>query len=175
MVFYFSSRMIPTMSKIKCRNCNVVFNGNFCPNCGQNADVHRFSFKYFLRESFFSSLDIEKGLFSTIKTLSTNPGNTIRDYLNGKRLSLAVPFKYLAIVGAIATFLSIKYKVYADFAAENSFIETLLPFIDHGFWVYAAEFTTIVNILAIPVFALFSYIFFKPTGINFTENFILNT
>lgn len=160
--------------KIKCRNCGTVFVGNFCNNCGQNADVHRFNFAYLLKETFTSSLDIENGFFATIKTLSLNPGNAIRDYVNGKRLSLAVPVRYLIIMGTLATFLSIKYKIYVDYASDKTWIEDLLK-IDHGFWVYAAEFNTVVNILAVPVFAFFTWLFFRPKGFNYSENFILNT
>ncbi len=160
--------------KLKCRNCGTIYKGNFCSNCGQNADVQRFTLKYLLKESAFSSLDIEKGFFSTIRTLTTHPGSAIRNYLNGKRLSLALPIRYLIIIGAIATFLSIRYKVFKDYADDNPWLEQALN-IDHGFLVYAAEFTTVVNILAIPVFALFSYLYFKPTGFNYAENFILNT
>ncbi len=160
--------------KVKCRNCGTVFIGNFCPNCGQNADVHRFTFSYLLKETFISSLDIENGFFSTIKTLSLNPGEAIRNYLNGKRLSLAVPVRYLIIMGAVATFLSIRYKIYVDYASDKSWFEDLLM-VKHGFWEYAAEFNTVVNILAVPVFAFFTWIFFKPKGYNYAENFILNT
>ena len=67
-------RNIP--QKIRCKNCNLIYKGNFCPRCGQNATVKRFDFKYFLKESFLSSLDIENGFFPTIKSLTLTPGKS---------------------------------------------------------------------------------------------------
>lgn len=159
--------------KLKCKNCNLLFKGNFCPRCGQNASVRRFDFKYFLRESFISSLDIENGFFSTIKSLTLNPGESLREYLQGKRLSLTVPMRYLIVMGAIAAFITIRYKVFVDEGGEGAPL-TFLNFMDKEFWDYANEFITILNIVAVPVFAFFSYTFFKRTGFNFSENLIMN-
>lgn len=158
--------------KLKCKNCGLVYKGYFCPRCGQNASVRRFDFKYFLKESFVSSLDIENGFFPTIKALTLTPGPTIKAYLQGKRLKLTIPMRYLIVMGAIAAIITIRYKV---FAGEGSHAPlAFLNFIEKEFWEYATEFVTIHNIVAVPVFALFSYLFFRKAGFNFSENLIMN-
>ncbi len=157
---------------VKCKNCGNIFQGKYCNNCGQNADVKRFTMKYLMKESFISSLDIENGFFSTIKTLTLYPGKSLNNYLAGKRLSLTVPMRYLLVMAAIAAIVSIRFKVFVGYANEAPF--EALKFIDQDFWDYASEFLTIHNAGAIPIFALFSYFFFKPTGHHYAENLVLN-
>lgn len=157
-----------------CKNCDHQYEGNYCNHCGQPNDVRLFTIAYFLKETFFSSLDIEGGFFHTIKQLAIRPASSIREYLKGRRLTLYVPGKFLLIFGAIATFISIKYHV------VTSSTEVEIPYVELigldtvGFFKYAEEFTTMVNIFAIPVFALFTWVFFK-SGYNYAENLVLNT
>ena len=158
--------------KLRCKNCNLVYKGYFCPRCGQNASVKRFDFRYFLRESFVSSLDIENGFFPTIKALTITPGPIIKAYLAGQRLKLTIPMRYLIVMGAIAAIITIRYKVFAGEDSHAPF--AFLNFMEKEFWEYATEFVTIHNIVAVPVFAYFSFLFFKKAGFNFSENLILN-
>lgn len=159
--------------KIRCKNCNLIYKGNFCPRCGQNATVKRFDFKYFLKESFLSSLDIENGFFPSIKALTLTPGKSIRQYLAGKRLSLTIPMRYLIVMGAIAAIVSIRYKIFVD-EGSNEAPLALLNFMDKGFWDYATEFLTVLNIVTVPVFAYFTFIFFRKSGYNYSENLVMN-
>lgn len=159
--------------KLRCKNCNLIYKGYFCPRCGQNASVRRFDFRYFLRESFISSLDIENGFFPTIRLLTVKPGESLREYLAGKRLSLTIPMRYLIVMGALAAIITIRYKVFAGESDGEAPI-ALLNFMDKEFWEYATEFVTILNIVTVPVFALFSYLFFSNSGYNYSENLIVN-
>ena len=96
-------------SFMKCKNCTFSFIGKFCPQCGQSEHVRRYRFNYFLRESFFSSLDIEESMKGTAIELLRNPGKVIQDYLRGKRLLLYSPAKFLFLVGALVTVLMLRY------------------------------------------------------------------
>jgi hypothetical protein len=156
---------------MNCKNCAVEFEGNYCPNCGQNSGVMRFTYPYFLRETFFSSLDIEHGFTYSLKALFLRPGNAIRDYLQGKRLSLTVPGKYLILMGAISTFLAVQYEIFK--VPEISEKLMWLPDVA-GFFKFAAQYTTVINIITIPIFAFFSWIIFRNKGYNYAENTILN-
>ena len=160
-----------SLTLMNCKNCSVEFEGNYCPNCGQNAGVKRFTYSYFLKETFFSSLDIEHGFTYSIKVLFHRPGNAIRDYLQGKRLSLIVPGKYLILMGAISTFLAVQYEIFKVPEISEKFI--WLPDVS-GFFEFAAQYTTVTNIVTIPIFAFFSWIIFKNKGFNYAENTILN-
>lgn len=174
------------MRRIKCRNCGNEYEGNFCNVCGQNADVKRFTLFYLLKESVISSLDIESGFFPTLKRLTLSPGESIREYLEGKRLSLYVPAKFLLIVGIVSTFLAFEYRIFTNIVDEDfgfvfDYFQGAFEKVFHlfeidqsAFFHYANENTTVTNILATPIFALFSFLFFRGVGYNYAENLILN-
>ncbi len=128
-----------------------------------------------LRESLASSLDIETGLFGTVKKLALRPGPAIRDYINGKRLSLYVPAKFLLLIGAVATFLALRYHIFKT-TTENEIFTNWAWYTRHfiGFWDIAGEFTTVINIIAIPIYASATWIFFRPIGDNFAEHLVMN-
>ncbi|UII29996.1 DUF3667 domain-containing protein [Fulvivirga ulvae] len=156
-----------------CKNCSNNFEGAFCNRCGQSAGIRRFDFIYFVKETLFSSLDIEKGLFYTVKKLFIEPGVAIRDYLEGKRVSLYVPVKYLLLIGAIATFISMRFDLFLSErpgpVLQMLPVEKLAAFLS-----FAEEYATVINIIAVPVFALFSWLFFIESRHNYTENLVLN-
>ncbi|MGB3465701.1 MAG: DUF3667 domain-containing protein [Cyclobacteriaceae bacterium] len=166
-------RIKTSPKKLRCKNCQLIYKGHYCPRCGQNAGVKKFDFSYFIKESFISSLDIENGFFPTIRLLTLRPGEALRAYLQGKRLSLTVPMRYLLVMGTIAAWISIRYKIFAGENAGEAPI-ALLNFIEKEFWEYATEFLTVLNIVTVPIFALFSYLFFRSSGYNYSENLILN-
>lgn len=156
-----------------CKNCGNSFTGNFCNACGQSAAVKRFAFSYFVKETFFSSLDIEKGFFQTIKVLFKSPGKAIRQYVEGRRLSLYVPGKFLLLIGTVATFISIHFNLFLS--DELDPLSARLPVSHLGdFLLFAQQYTTLINVVAIPVFAFFSWLIFLQKGFNYTENLILN-
>lgn len=152
-----------------------MFQGNFCPNCAQSASVDRFDMKTLLSESFESSLDIETGLFGTLKVLALRPGQAIRRYIDGKRLSLYVPAKFLLLIGAVTTILSIRYGIF-KVAQENNLFEDWHWYNMHfvGFWDFANEYSTLINIIAIPIYTFATWLFFKPIGDNFSEHLVMN-
>lgn len=157
---------------VTCKNCANVFTGKYCNQCGQSANVKRFSFGYFLKESFFSSLDIENGFFTTLWVLLVRPGRAIREYLEGRRVSLYVPAKFLVLFGAIATFLAVRYQLFTqgEYSASLPGLSAYLQ----SFFNYAEENTTVINLISIPAFALSTFLVFRRKGYNYTEHLILN-
>lgn len=88
----------------ECPNCGRMFVGDYCPECGQEANPSTSIVDVvggFLREL----VDIERGIWPTFVGLTLRPGQTLRRYLEGTRKGLARPGKYLmgAIVVAFGT------------------------------------------------------------------------
>jgi hypothetical protein len=54
--------------KLTCKNCNHIYSGHYCCNCGQTAETHKLNFQFILHE-------IEYGLFHFDSYL-----NSRRDY-----------------------------------------------------------------------------------------------
>ena len=81
-----------------CHNCDNDFSGNFCPICGQRAEVGRVGWK-----SIKDNIAILWGMDSrslgyTLLQLLGRPGYLVRDYISGHRQVSFPPVKMLVIV-----------------------------------------------------------------------------
>jgi hypothetical protein len=87
-----------------CQNCSRRFVGNYCPNCGQEADPPD-SVLGALSIFFRELIDIEGGLGPTLWALTARPGHALSRYIGGARQRLMHPGRYLlaAIVVAFGT------------------------------------------------------------------------
>ena len=85
-----------------CANCGNVFEGDFCPVCGQKHDMGRVDWTSVDKEliSIWSILD-SKTLFSYLMQLFGRPGYLIGDYISGRRQVCSSPVSMLAIVAVI--------------------------------------------------------------------------
>ena len=68
-----------------CKNCSSKFDTKFCPECGTNAVSKRIDKHYFIHELKHGILHLENGFVYTTKELLTNPGNSIRKFIEGER------------------------------------------------------------------------------------------
>ena len=81
-----------------CYNCDSDLSGNFCPICGQRAEVGRVGWK-----SIKDNIAILWGMDSrslgyTLLQLLGRPGYLVRDYISGRRQVSFPPVKMLVIV-----------------------------------------------------------------------------
>ncbi len=83
---------------ITCLNCDLVYDGAFCPNCGQKATTHRINWQSFILELPQTLFNIEKGFGYTFKELTLAPRKALDAYLAGKRVNFLSPIQY-AILG----------------------------------------------------------------------------
>ena len=85
-----------------CSSCGTVYQGNFCPRCGQSARVGRFSFK----KAALLFLDVwgmgNRSMFRSIRDLMLRPGFMIRDYLRGMQSAYFPPFKMFFLLAAFS-------------------------------------------------------------------------
>ena len=84
------------VSTTVCANCERRFAGNYCPTCGQKADAE-LSVTDIIGGFFRDFLDVNRGLWPTLKGLTIAPGRTLRHYLNGTRKQYVNPGRYLLI------------------------------------------------------------------------------
>ena len=74
------------------------FEGNYCPRCGQSAQIGRYSFK----KALLLFLDVwgvgNRGMFRSIRDLLLRPGYMIRDYIRGMQMAYFPPFKMLFLL-----------------------------------------------------------------------------
>lgn len=81
-----------------CHNCGTAFSDNFCPRCGQRAEVGRVGWDS-LKENIalLWGLDL-RSLSYTLFQLLTRPGYLVRDYISGRRQVSFPPVKMLVVV-----------------------------------------------------------------------------
>ena len=165
------------MNSIKCLNCQNNANGKFCSNCGQPLDFKPLNFKYLFHEIQHGIFHLDSGFIYTIKELFSRPGDTISEYIHGKRARHFKPLLSLVVLLAtlyllIVNFLKlevpeiINLTVKGDQGLFNDILEVNKWIAHHFVWT---------TILSIPVFSVVTYLIFKKANYNFVEHIVLNT
>jgi len=87
----------------KCLNCNVPLDviDRYCHNCGQINTTKKLSLKDFFNEFFSSIFSYDSRLRHTIIVLLFRPGVISKDYIEGKRIKYANPFRFFLSVSII--------------------------------------------------------------------------
>ena len=151
-----------------CLNCNKEITDKFCSNCSQPTSTHRFSLSHFIQHDFIHGIfHLDKGFLYTIKELFTRPGHSIREYVQGKRVK---HFNYFATIILLMTITYILnkwsqidfFELYEDKKSGEGLKKVL------------NDYNKISVFLHIPFVSLFSFIFFKKSKQNYTENLVLN-
>lgn len=88
--------------EVICRNCGEVYQGNYCPNCGQSAKVSRLKFLGALKAVLPLVYNFDTRFLRTILELLTRPGHMIRNYIvDGKRVCYNNPISLLFVLAAV--------------------------------------------------------------------------
>lgn len=83
-----------------CGNCGTAMAGEFCHACGQRG-IGKIEFLKMIRESLVRFLDLDTGIFHTIRDLSVRPGAVAREYVAGTRQVYMNPVKYCFVMVTI--------------------------------------------------------------------------
>ncbi|WON93997.1 DUF3667 domain-containing protein [Sphingobacterium sp. Lzh-3] len=151
----------------RCLNCDRAIEANFCSNCGQTAATHRYSLKHFFIHDFIHGIfHFDNGFLYTMKELFTRPGHSVREYIEGRRAKHFNYFATVIIVLTINYFLSKFTKVDLQNVLNQESVSGLSKVIK--------DYSKFVTFIVIPFNALMSYLIFKKSGQNYTENLVLN-
>lgn len=144
----------------------------------------RYTLKGMVQDELYNLMHLERRkFFYTAWDLTVNPAKSIKMVLSGYKKYLYPYFNYLILIGTIAIFLSLRYKFFVsgyELGDQSNLVEDVLNSMGFDkqfridFFYYAEEFATIVNIVAIPVFSLVSFLMFAKSKFNLAEHFILN-
>jgi hypothetical protein len=153
-----------------CLNCHQDIIDKFCSNCGQKASVHRYSVKHFVEHDLIHGIwHVDKGLLFTIKELFTRPGHSVREYLQGKRVNYFNFISLIMILLAVSSFLS----HYTQIKVNDLMPESVRADMN-SFERFSTKYPKLVLVILIPVYSIFSFIWFRKTKLNFTEHIVLN-
>ncbi|WP_299255259.1 DUF3667 domain-containing protein [uncultured Aquimarina sp.] len=92
----------------ECLNCGIPLDviDRYCHNCGQINTTKKLSFKDFFNEFFASILSYDSRLRHTIVGLLFRPGMISKDYIEGKRIKYANPFRFYLSVSILFFIIS---------------------------------------------------------------------
>ena len=87
----------------ECFNCGHPFSGHekFCPECGQANKDKRITFKNFIHEVFNGFISWDSKFWTTFIPLLIKPGKVSRDYIDGKRMRYANPFRFYLTISVL--------------------------------------------------------------------------
>jgi hypothetical protein len=157
-----------------CKNCEGIFDGNFCNTCGQSSKVRTINFRYLLDEIPNSILQINRGFLFTVKELFTRPGHSIREFIEGKRKNHFKPIAFLFLTSTL-------YVLFNYLFGNQTFVEGVLEWIklrskntDIEKLNWISKNQTYLIFIILPFFSLASYLAFFKSKYNFFVHFVLN-
>jgi len=148
------------MPEKQCLNCGHPVNEKFCPNCGQRTDVERITWRHFAEEALHAVTHGEKSILLTTWKLIIQPGQTLSEYLAGKRRKYHSPVGFFLIWVTLSVLAhrgllgwrGFNPVILKEFTFSNP--ESIEVFTIHGEWFY---------VLSFPVeAALFYFIIARP-------------
>jgi hypothetical protein len=152
----------------KCLNCDNEIVEKYCSNCSQATSTHRISFPYFFKHDFIHGIfHFDKGFLYTLKELFTRPGHSIRDYVQGKRVKHFNYFTMIILLLTISYFLKKWSQI--DITKLVADKEQVI-----GFMKVTKDYSKYVIFLHIPILALISFLLFRNSQQNYTENLVIN-
>ncbi|HOZ74532.1 MAG TPA: DUF3667 domain-containing protein [Flavobacterium sp.] len=153
-----------------CKNCHTIFEGNFCNNCGQSAQTHKLNAHFLWHDVQHGLFHFDKGMYYSAKELYLRPGHSIREFIEGKRVS---HFKPISLVIVLATTYGLLYHSYdLNLFKTNG---TEIPKPDQVLNNWMAQHYSWLTLATIPLYTLGTYVSFKSQGYNYIELFVLNT
>lgn len=159
---------------MNCLNCNTETTGTFCHNCGQNTSTKRFTFSEVIIKVFTQVIFIfDKGFLYTILRLFSEPGNSVREYVLGKRVKMMNYVVLLILILILSIILekfipsSINNNDISANAGTKEVVQQIGDFADKNIKLF--------YLMVIPFYGISSYLFFKKKSKqNYAENLVLN-
>jgi hypothetical protein len=140
-----------------CHNCGKEFDGNFCPICGQRAEVGRVGWNS-IKENIAVLWGLDsRSLTYTLVQLLGRPGYLVRDYISGHRQVSFPPVKMLVIVCLFMVIFESLFHLENDVLSLNFKIKEADEVVA---WMNAQKsWTTLLvqSILILPTWLVFRY------------------
>ncbi|MGZ8509015.1 MAG: DUF3667 domain-containing protein [Chitinophagaceae bacterium] len=149
---------------MKCRNCGLQSKGKFCPNCGEQLEIHRITLPHLLHEIVHTFTHLEKGFFYTLKNLITDPGRMQRLYLEGDRVRHQRPFSMFFICSTISA-LSLFW--------INRFSNLSLQPGQEAFSYFLQHYYVLLHVALFPFYTLVTWVLFIRSKYNYAEILVL--
>lgn len=119
-----SSKKTKNYRSLRCLNCNqpLDISDKFCSNCGQKNTKSRLSLKDFFEEFLSNFYAYDSRIKNTVFTLFTKPGKAAKEFINGRKMFYANPFRFylsVSIIYFILNSFSTKFEQKFESSYEN--------------------------------------------------------
>jgi hypothetical protein len=94
--------------EVTCGNCQTIYNGNYCPECGQPAKEFDRPFSFVFYDFLGNIIAIDSRLLKTFIALVAKPGYLTKDFFEGKRVKYSPPFRAFIFLSFVM-FLLLQY------------------------------------------------------------------
>lgn len=159
--------------KLTCKNCNHIYTGHYCSNCGQTTETYRINFRFLWHEIRHSLFHFDEGILYSGKQLFTRPGHSIREFIEGKRVKHLKPISLVILLASLYGLLYHYFHIsFVETTAQPS-TEAGIDVVEFNEWMGTHYAWT--TLLLIPLYTIGTSIAFRKQGYNVVEYFILNT
>ena len=150
----------------QCKNCGFEVHDLYCSHCGQKSNPERITIFYIWHELLHFITHMERGFFFTSLKMIVEPGQTVKNFIEGKRKNYQAPVSYFLIWTTVYILLLywieklfgvnvvIDYKEYFGTATTTKFAISHLSF---------------VLTMVIPFNALYLYLLVAKGRYNYME------
>ncbi|MGQ8337070.1 DUF3667 domain-containing protein [Sunxiuqinia sp. A32] len=113
---------VSELEKHACLNCEYIFKGHFCPNCGQSVNEFDRPFGFIFYDFLGNVVAFDSRLWKTFLNLICRPGFLTKEFFKGKRETYAPPFRvYIFLSFILFLFLQIATSRSLTTALDYSF------------------------------------------------------
>ena len=150
---------------------NTEILGNFCHTCGQKSTTHRYSMGHFMQHDVVHGVwHVDNSLPNTLIKLFSRPGHTVREFVEGRRYSLFNFITLIILIPATSSFLSTYMIVkMSDLMSANS--KSAMQVLEE----FSKKYPKIMMMIMIPIYSVFSFLWFRKAKLNFSEHLVLNS
>lgn len=153
---------------MNCKNCNTEITQNYCPNCGQPAQLKRIDGHY-IRHEIEHLLHFEKGLLYTIRELLTQPGSSARRFIQEDRSRIVKPVVFIIITSLVYTIVNHYFHIEDGYVAYSE----AKPSTTASIFKWVQDHYGYANMIMGVFIAVWIKVFFKKYPFNFFEIIIL--
>tara|TARA_R110002050_G_scaffold141251_2_gene266311 strand:+ start:20400 stop:21113 length:714 start_codon:yes stop_codon:yes gene_type:complete len=153
---------------MNCKNCHAEVTQNYCPQCGQVAQLKRIDGHYIVAE-IGEILNFDRGILFTVKELLIRPGENVQSFLSTTRSRLVKPVIFIIITSLIYSLTN------HFFGIEDGYVnyQEVTPTATGYIFTWVQEHYGYANIIMGVFIAFWTQLFFRKYGYNFFEILIL--
>lgn len=155
-----------------CKNCGQEISNahNYCHNCGAKVVEGRLTVKNLLADVVESYLNLDNNFIKTFIEMFGRPHRVIDGYIQGIRRRYKNPVSYLAIALTLSGIIVFLLQALSDNPLPPEFYgNNMSPQLAEKLMPIMFDYSSLMFILYIPIFAFAGYLTFNRKGYNFLE------